>query len=275
MIGFTFNGIHSSTYNIVSKSNDRSLLPDQIKKEIIIPGKHGSYDFEDNTYSNRQIKIDISYIGNSIDALRNQMRLISAWLSQSSYCKLFFDDEPSVYYWAKVYSSASLTNLFRYGKTSITFECQPMAECGVSTGQDLTWSDDLIWGDNISWDNVADHTIAVTGNTTTDLEYDGTVNLGSYSQDRALFDIIITGSFTTLTLSLNGKSITYGAAVSSKVITIDNVNMTIKEGSTNKLSVCSGDLISFLHLIPGTNTVTITGTGLSCSILFDYRWQFI
>lgn len=276
MIGFEFNGVHSSMHGIVIKSINRSILPGMIKKEIQIPGRHGVYDFSDNTYDNRIINVAISYIGSSINDLRLNARNISAWLSQQTYCKLIFDDEPDKYYMAKLYSNVGLENFLRYGKSTIQLECQPHAMLVGDTGTNFTWGDDLSWGMDISWDSVDDYTIAVTGNTTFNIPYLGNYELGLGSQVGSKFDIIISGSFTTLTLTLNGNTITYGEAVASDIVIIDNVNLNIKKSTTNKLSVCTGDLTEFLKLIPGgVNQIAISGTGLNCSILFDIRNQYI
>lgn len=126
-LGFRYNGIHSDTYSLVMKSIDRPLLPPLRKRDLTIPGRHGSYDFSGNTYDNRILSMEISYLGNSISALRSRAREISAWLSQTENKQLIFDDEPEKYYLAKIYDAISFENLFLIGKTTLGFECQPFA----------------------------------------------------------------------------------------------------------------------------------------------------
>ena len=274
MLGFTYNGVHSDTYNIVAKSVDRSLLPTLTKREIEIPGRHGVYDFSENTYQQRYISVDLSYKASSYENIRTQMRSVSSWLSQSEYQSLFFDDEPTIYYLARVYQSLPLSNDKKLARTNVIFECQPFAMYELSVAP--VWGDELVWGDDIAWDNTSpSDVVTVTGATTHDLEYDGTQQIGADSPLDSLFNIVISGTFTTLSITMGGNTINYNEAISSEVVTIDNVNMSIDKAGTNKLSVCTGDLTKFFTVVPGTNEVSISGTGLNCEILFNYRKQYL
>lgn len=128
MIGFTYNSIHSSTYGIVAKTINRPILPSLRKQELVIPGKHGVYNFGDETFDKRIIDVEIKYIGTSFEELRTRAREIADWLNAYSGTKnLKFDDETDKYYIAKIYSSIGLQNLFKVGETTIQFECNPFA----------------------------------------------------------------------------------------------------------------------------------------------------
>lgn len=128
MIGFSYNAIHSRTYNITAKSVNRPLLPVLRKRELTIPGRHGVYDFTDNTFDKRIIEVEMKYIGTSFAELRTRARSIAAWLSGFNNSKnLIFDDETDKYYLAKIYSEIGLQNLFKTGEASIIFECAPFA----------------------------------------------------------------------------------------------------------------------------------------------------
>lgn len=128
MIGFTYNGISSKTYGIVAKTVNRPILPTLRKREITIPGKHGTYDFDDNTFDKRIIEVELKYIGTSFDELRTRARSIASWLNAyDGSKKLIFDDETDKWYVAKIYSTVGLQNLFKIGQTKIQFECEPFA----------------------------------------------------------------------------------------------------------------------------------------------------
>lgn len=271
-LGFTFNSQHSSSdFGIVVKSINRSMLPGMIKKEINIPGRHGTYDFSDNVYENRVISIGISYKATSHNDLREKVRDLASWLSQQDYCRLQFDDEPDKYYLAKVYGAVNFENMLKLGKTSIEFICQPHAQYLVSTCEEYTWGDELTWGVDIPWDWSDTYIFDCTGNMTYDIDYIGNYELSNAAQNGSKFNIIITGTFTTLTLALNGNTLTYGEAIASETITIDCINMTVKKGSTNKLSVCTGDLTEFFKLLPlENNTLTISGTALNVEFTIDF-----
>ncbi|PKN97749.1 MAG: hypothetical protein CVU43_17000 [Chloroflexi bacterium HGW-Chloroflexi-5] len=107
------------------------------------------------------------------------------------------------------------------------------------------------------------------------LDYYGNAEVGLGSQEGAQFDIIVTGTFTTFTIAMNGKSLTYTENCVAQTITIDNVNATVKNGTTNKLSKVTGDTADFLKLLPGNNVITITKVGGNVNFLFDFIAQFI
>ena len=138
MIGFTFRNIHSSTYNIGVKSDDRSLLPELRKNEFFIPGRHGTVDFGLNTYEKRIITVEIGLMKNADwSALRATARDVADWLSGKG--RLVFDDEPARAYNASVYASISINQIqaLPAGIINVAFECQPFAE-DINYNQSLT-----------------------------------------------------------------------------------------------------------------------------------------
>ena len=125
--GFTFKEIHSSTYGIIAKSSDRPLMPELRKRKIIVPDRNGSFDYGGNKFSDRTITINIKYIAGSLSDLRAQSREIGAWLYTEQEEQLIFDDEPTKYYLARLYSQIGLTNFIKIGEANLVFECQPLA----------------------------------------------------------------------------------------------------------------------------------------------------
>ena len=105
--------------------------------------------------------------------------------------------------------------------------------------------------------------------------YNGNAELGLGAQEGAQFYIIVTGTFTTFTIAMNGKSLTYTENCIDQTITIDNVNATVKNGTTNKLSKVTGDVADFLKLIPGENVITYSKTGSYMDIVFDFSPLYI
>ena len=79
----------------------------------------------------------------------------------------------------------------------------------------------------------------------------------------------VVGAWTTLTLSMNGKTLNYPVS-GSGTLTIDNVEMEVYLGTVNKYGVVTGDVDTFLSLVPGLNTLTIGGTGINATITIKY-----
>lgn len=129
MIGFTFRSIHSSFFKIGAKSIDRSVIPARRKNEFVIPGRHGTIEFGNNTYETRPIAIEIGLVDNiSFNDLRDSARKIARWLSGNGL--LVFDDEPDKAYQASVYNYVGIEQIqsIPAGRLNIVFECQPFAE---------------------------------------------------------------------------------------------------------------------------------------------------
>lgn len=137
--GFTFNNRHSSDFNVVARSDDRSLLPEQRRNEFAIPGRDGTLDYGNNAYEKRIITVNIAIVARGLEQLRQSARDVAAWLDGDGL--LIFDDEPDKGYRAKVYSPLSLSLLISCGEATVLFECQPFAQsrhfsqfdCTIST----------------------------------------------------------------------------------------------------------------------------------------------
>lgn len=124
--GFTYANIHSSTFELYVRSDNRTIIPSLRKNEFVIPGRHGTIDYGLNTYETRIITIELSLVRKSMEDLRHQARDIAQWFSKSG--ALVFDDEPDKAYQAKVYTNVDIEEIASYGVSQVAFECQPFAE---------------------------------------------------------------------------------------------------------------------------------------------------
>lgn len=94
--GFTFKGIHSSTYGVYQTPESRVLLPQKRRTLIEIPGRSEAFIQEDGGYNSRIESISCSYIPKQGENLQRQVRLIAGWLSGVG--ELTFDYEPEMHY---------------------------------------------------------------------------------------------------------------------------------------------------------------------------------
>lgn len=271
MIGsFVYNGIKSSKFNLVCKSVSRPMLPTIRPRTVQIYGKSGVIDYGGGDYNTRQITMHIAYIGKNYTELRHRAREIAAWLTSKQWARLIINDEPDKYYLARVINGINLDAMQRLGQADITFECQPFAYMCTSTGSDPTWDEaDFPWITDIPWNMVQSYQFSATGTTNYTFEHPGTQEIGCYSPQGSKFDIIVSGSWTTLELTLNGKTLEYTES-GSGLLVIDNVDMEVKLDGANKLSKLDGDVDSFLSVVPGENTIEISGTGLNVTVTIDF-----
>ena len=107
-VGFTFNGRHSSEFNIYSVSDGSryqdNLVPSPIDYTEQIPGGVGQYYFGSDI-DIQNFPLSIAY--DNLSEL--QLRELRQWLSPSIVGELIFDEEPYKTYTAKISDSPSLT----------------------------------------------------------------------------------------------------------------------------------------------------------------------
>lgn len=94
--GFSFKGVHSSTFGVYQTPESRVLLPQKRRTLIEIPGRSESFIQEDGGYNSRVESISCSYTPREGESLQRQVRLIAGWLSGVG--ELTFDYEPEMHY---------------------------------------------------------------------------------------------------------------------------------------------------------------------------------
>jgi len=248
MIGrFQFNNIESDIFNLVCKSVKRPLLPAVKTKRIELPGLSGAYDFDEHEYSLRSVTMRIVYLGTDYTELRTRARDIAAWLSTSNWAKLIIHDEPDKYYLAKVSGEIDLESLWGSGSSDITFDCQPFAY------------------------SITESIFNFPVNQPTQFIFSnpGTRVINYKSPPGSKFLIKVVGSWTTLSLVLNGKTLTYTEAGNGTAI-FDNVEMEVALNGINKFRALTGDIDTFLHLCPGNNTLQVNGTTLNIIVSIEF-----
>lgn len=124
MIGFSFNGKHSSEFKIACKSINRTLKPKLGFHSVKIMERHGAI-VEPSSYELREIKVRIYLIEKRLQDIREKSRELAYWLSK--YGKLVFDDEKDKYYRGAVYDQIDIEQLATTGECDLNFVCQPFA----------------------------------------------------------------------------------------------------------------------------------------------------
>lgn len=126
MAGFTFNGVHSSTFGVV-RTVDRQLIPETKTRLKTRVNADGSLDYTSVNdkgrplYEDRLIRVKLQC--KSVD---NRIS-IAKWLMPEG--ELIFDDEPQKIWKAKSYGSLSFTPeiVNHYAEYELIFRCDPFA----------------------------------------------------------------------------------------------------------------------------------------------------
>lgn len=118
--GFTFKGIHSSTFGVYETPESQVLLPQKRRTLIEIPGRSEAFVQEDGGYNSRVESISCSYIPKEGESLQRQVRLIAGWLSGIG--ELTFDYEPEMHYNAFLSSAPPTTKQMAMQYAEFTLE---------------------------------------------------------------------------------------------------------------------------------------------------------
>jgi predicted phage tail component-like protein len=249
MNGLTFNGKHSYTdMGLTMFSKNRPILAEPKIITEDISGTDGEYDFSavnpDNriTYKSVVDEIEFSFADKSMANVRAKAHTIAQWLACGE-AQLSYDDDLNKYYLAKVTNKLDLENqMVRLRKFTANFR---HGFAYATTETTVTYT-------NIT--TAVDKVIA---------------NPGTYVKPK----FTITGTFTTLTLTCGGKTLTYSEAIAGATLVIDCDKMTcIKDGTINMSNKLSG---SFFEFANDNNTLTIGGTGLNCTVAVNFRPQYL
>lgn len=124
-LGFTFKDIHSSTFGLVG-SPRIPLLPERRPSTVEIPGRDGTFDFNQDSYAPRIVAVDCLVKAASREELTASLEGAAHWLSGSGY--LIFGRTPARRWKAKVYMGIDPVRVPVAAQFTIAFECQPYAE---------------------------------------------------------------------------------------------------------------------------------------------------
>lgn len=241
--GLTYNDIHSSYFGLYIKSNDRTILPRLKKVEVEVTGRHGTLDAGNNTYEKRYISINFLKKDKSLEDLRKNIRLIAKWLSGKG--KLRFDDEPELYYEARVYNSISLDQVAKNGIFTVIFECQPFAYSDINR-----ITSPLI---------ITNHNMILINNGT--LEHEPLIE--------------VDGTATSVTLASDGGSFSINNITQRTYIDCKNMLCYTKGALNEKVNKLPDFTGNFLKLNPGNTLLEISGTSMSLVVAVDMQDVYI
>ncbi|MFT9848521.1 distal tail protein Dit [Aneurinibacillus sp. REN35] len=127
MSDLTYKGTSALSQGVRIESIKRPLLANMRQQHEEIAGRHGSYSFTDGTLEDTVIEVACWLSADSRMDLRSRARQLAFWLYSKEKQRLMFDDEPGVFYLARLANQIDMETLIRHGRFTLQFRCDPFA----------------------------------------------------------------------------------------------------------------------------------------------------
>jgi predicted phage tail component-like protein len=239
------------------------MLPDTREVKLTIPGKHGAYVFD--SYFEPRTFFPRILIPSQADLTEVQQitRQISTMLldakGKPKDVTLIYDYEPDKHYIARFNGYIAIDRIAKTGIFPIPFTAyDPYSYHTISTEKITMDSDTSILSD-VLLDSVYSFNVTAPQ----------TLSVHNFSYYNIYPTIEIKGSFTSLTLSVNGKSFSFGSQTNK---TINVSEFETKINGMNSLSAMTGESLEFIE---GFNNVVVSGSNINVTITFKFKPKYL
>lgn len=249
----------------VRLNSQEPMLPDLRPNTIAIPGRHGAYDFG-AFFDAREFLLDCVFKRQDYAELKSQIRhfvrLFVDDYGRPKSVKLRFGDEPDKYYDVKLRAGVPIDRLAGFGTFTLPLVAHDPTAKFIVTSDQITMDADIPILSDLLWETgLNDRTI--TAPTTFTVVNNGTTAIR--------FSYKVVGSGTNVTLSANGKAFSLGT-FSGKTIEVDGEQYTVKVGGVTDLTMTGGD---FIELLPGINSVKVSGSNLNITVSESLTYKYL
>lgn len=239
------------------------VLPETRDVSLTIPGRHGAYVFdsyfEPRTFFPRILIPSQADLTEVQQITRNISTMLLDAKGKPKDVTLVYDYEPDKKYIARFNGYIAIDRIAKTGIFPIPFTAyDPFAYHTVST-EDINLDSDTSVLSDVLLDSVYSFNVTAPQ----------TLKVHNFSYYNTYPTIEITGSFTSLTLSANGKSFSFGSQTNK---TIEVSEFETKMNGVNSLSAMTGDS---LELLEGINNVIITGSNINVTITFKFKPKYM
>ncbi|MBH1941631.1 phage tail family protein [Mobilitalea sibirica] len=252
---------------ICQPGHEHPMTPIFENLSLAIPGKDGLYVFG-TEIRERLITLPLTLI--EIDRVIRQQRLreFAAFLvdvyGKPRMIKLVFDYSPDKYYMVKCSEQMIPELLKSTGSFALPFTAYDPYAYSVVYADEVTWGSDVITFQSsykLGHPGSAG-TINITGPKTLDIYLDGL----------AIKPVVeISGSATSLSLSVNGYTINLPAFSNASWVIDCEKYTVLKNGSSEFGAVSLRDFI----LLPGNNPVQVAGSNINVTMRIKVRDKYI
>ncbi|MCM3053667.1 distal tail protein Dit [Caldibacillus thermoamylovorans] len=261
------DGRNLNEFGLFLRPEHEHSIPDTRDNTIELPGQNGLRDMG-STLVPRPFNLPIGIIPQKDKYdLQYKIRQFTRFLLDNygnpRNIKLVFGYEPDKYYTVKYSGSISPERLITMGVFDLPFIAYDPAAYFLYSTNEVNWDTDIPILSDISWISGVKN-VNITGNQTLELVNDGSIAI------RPTF--IINGSANSFSLAMNGKSFSL-PTFSNVTYEINGDKYTVTKNGANNFSDKQGK--DWLELLPGINSLSITGTGLNINLTVDYRNKYM
>ena len=270
-MGFIFNGRHSSDLGLICKTEELPLVPARRRQIEYVQGRDGAYVFDPEGYDERVLVYRCTFPASLDYSTRRYLaRQVAAWLSAEEG-DLITDAEPDKKYRARVDVSTPAEFGASFDVFVVTFRAHPVVLSIYQNADEVTWDTPTQWQlTDIGWEvSELERTYRVTGEDTLEVE-----NLGTYPAQPI---IKLSGTAATVTLADDDRNTcTYTGLAPGTPIYIDCADPCVYSETagvkTNQRTNFAG---SYLRILPGTNTIDVSGDITDVTIEFIFADAYI
>ncbi|MEC2943435.1 phage tail family protein [Bacillus cereus] len=236
---------------------------------VSIPGRPGAYYFgSDIDPLEFNLPLIIKPQENRFELAAAIRKMVTAFIDpygRPKVVKLIYDYEPDKYYKVQYSGSLSIDRYFRMGKFELPLIAYDPHPYSIVDSTDI-----VLWGDEIPFMSDIPLDIGASQFRITSPQL---LNIDNFGSKVIRPTIEISGSATSLTLTIQGESFYFGTFTNSSFLIDAERYAAIKNGQ-NFLFQLQGNLEK-LELMPGTNAINIGGSNLNINIAFKYRAKYV
>src|SRR5690606_35710654 len=121
LYGFTYDGRHSSEFNLTVTSVKRKLHAPVKPRLVSVPQKPGAYNYGKPEIGHLVFEVSVLFTAQDNKSFHDLRRDIIAWLYRDKEVELVFDEEPDKYYMAQYSEESDIDRLGTSGSTTLYF----------------------------------------------------------------------------------------------------------------------------------------------------------
>ncbi|MCM3208487.1 distal tail protein Dit [Paenibacillus illinoisensis] len=246
------------------RNSQRPILSSTVDNTVTIPGMHGAYDFG-AMMGPKQFELECAFMEKNHIELQRRVSAFAAFLldgdGRPRTMDIVFVNSPDRKYSVRYVGSLNIDRISGLGTFTLPFTAFDPFAYSTYTTIDINVDNTVITVDS---DLLVDsgYTFTLSGPQSVQIQNIGTLNVEPV--------IDITGSFTTLSLTVGGIEFIYSQPMSGRLV-IDFKRKTARIGTQNVLMNSNA---RFGKIPRGTSNIIVSGIGIDINMAVVFRQKY-